>query len=65
MAAHCRYCNSINIEQRTAKGIIYWYCLDCNRPMLNPIYDPELVAKEGSTKELEQAQKDEGVGNVA
>ena len=65
MAAHCRYCNSTNIEQRTAKGINYWYCLDCNRPFLNPIYDPTVATvAEGTIKELEAAQAAEGVASA-
>lgn len=65
MAAHCRYCDSTNLEQRTSKGVTYWYCLDCNRPMLTPIYDPAVAPVNGSVEELEQAMKDEGVDNVA
>ena len=44
MAAHCRYCNSTDIEARvTPSGINYFHCNECNRNFITPVYDPETV----------------------
>lgn len=44
MAAHCRYCNSTDIEPLVSpSGINYFHCNECNRNFITPIYDPESV----------------------
>lgn len=46
MAAHCRVCNSTNLDPRvTPSGIHYFHCMDCGANMVTPIYDPLSVVE--------------------
>lgn len=61
MAAHCRYCNSTDIEALVTpppKSINYFHCNECNRNFITPVYDPEAVVAaadiEGETSDANE-----------